>query len=123
MTRKLFPEDEDTTGFDGSLIAGAAQIVADILAAPTLVVNYAVDTVTDIASHAVEKTGIVAKKVVTAAGGVVREAAGQVSSAVEDAIPWKLLLGGAAVLVLLVGGVVVLARSGAIKQVGGIVRG
>jgi hypothetical protein len=122
LAKKAFPEDEDTTGFDGSLISGAAQIVQDILDAPSAA-TYVVGKATDEATKIVEKVGDTAKAAVRKVGEVAKEAAGQARDVAEEAIPWKLILGAAGVLALVVGGLVVLARSGAIKQVGGIVHG
>ena len=118
-SRALYPADTDSTDFDASLISGAASIAQAILDAPKAVVDY----VTDVAGHAVEKVAEVGTKAVKGAGGIVREAASQASGAVGDAIPWRGLVAGLLILGAVVGGVVLLARSGALRQIGGIAHG
>jgi len=116
LTREGFPEGEDSTVFDSSLIEGAALLAEAVLNSPKAAVEY----VTGFASDAIGKVGDVAKKTVKEATGVLREFAGGVAAAAGDAVPWRVLLGAGLVLAAAVGGVVLLARSGAIKQIGGL---
>lgn len=123
LTRQGFPEDADPSEYDSSLIQGAAEITQAILDAPKAAATYVLETVGSVVDKAAETAGKAARKVVREAGGVVKEAAGQVSEAAGAAIPWKVLLAGGLILGAAVGGVYFLARSGAIKQIGGVVHG
>lgn len=119
ISRDGFPPGEDSTVFDSSLIEGAALLAQAVLDAPRDAANYLADT----ASDALDKAGDVAKKAVTKAGEVLQQATSSVAAAVDSAIPWKALMVGGLILGAVVGGVVLLARAGALKQIGGIAHG
>lgn len=91
-----FPEDQDaTTIFD--LIVGAPGAM--------------LDAVTD-----------AGKAIVRSAGEITKEALTQAKEAVDAAIPWTPILLGVGLLALGVVGVVYMSKSGALKDVKGIVR-
>jgi hypothetical protein len=119
FSRDAFPEGAETDAFDGSLIEGAALLAQAVLDSPREAVNYLADVAGDVA----EKTGDAAKRAVRAAAGVAKEATAGIASAVDAAIPWRALLVGGLILGAVVGGVVLLAKTGAIKQIGGIAHG
>ncbi len=119
LTRDSFPAGVDSGDFDTSLIQGAALLAQSILDAPKLAADY----VTELAGEAVNDVGEVVKKTVKKAAEIAKEAAVGARDAAESVIPWKVVLFAAGAFVVVIGSVVLLSKTGALKQIGGIAHG
>lgn len=118
ITRKGYPPDEDTGGIDEVLGNGPAALVQAILDAPVAIANYAGSVVGGIADAA----GNAGKRIVGAAGGILKAGGEVVGDTVDALLPWKTILLVVGIGALGVVGVIYLSKSGALTGVAKIVK-